>query len=161
MIDPVDRWTSEDSGDLYDVPRWGKGYFSVGQNGSLLVHPDRDPARSLDLKALIDRLVQRGLDLPILVRFNGILKDRLKAIHDVFDHAIREHEYQGKYSCVYPIKVNQQRQVVEEIIEYGRPLGFGLEAGSKPELMAVIAMADTTRRSSATASRTTSSSSWR
>jgi len=144
MIDPVDRWTSEDSGDLYDVPRWGKGYFSVGQNGSLLVHPDRDPARSLDLKALIDRLVQRGLDLPILVRFNGILKDRLKAIHDVFDHAIREHEYQGKYSCVYPIKVNQQREVVEKIIEYGRPLGFGLEAGSKPELMAVIALADTT-----------------
>ena len=144
MIDPVDRWTSEDSGDLYDVPRWSKGYFTVGQNGSLFVHPDRDPARSLDLKSLIDRLVQRGLDLPILVRFNGILKDRLKAIHDVFDNAIREHDYQGKYSCVYPIKVNQQREVVEKIIEYGRPLGFGLEAGSKPELMAVIALADTT-----------------
>jgi len=144
MIDPVDRWTSEDSGDLYDVPRWSKGYFTVGQNGSLFVHPDRDPARSLDLKALIDRLVQQGLDLPILVRFNGILKDRLKAIHDVFDNAIREHDYQGKYSCVYPIKVNQQREVVEKIIEYGRPLGFGLEAGSKPELMAVIALADTT-----------------
>ncbi len=143
MIDPVDRWTSEDSGDLYDVPRWGKGYFTVGQNGNVFVHPDRDPARSLDLKALIDRLVQRGLDLPILVRFNGILKDRLKAIHDVFDHAIREHEYKGQYSCVYPIKVNQQREVVEKIIEYGRPLGFGLEAGSKPELMAVIALADT------------------
>ena len=144
MIDPVDRWTSEDSGELYDVPRWGKGYFTVGQNGNLFVHPDCNPAQSLDLKALIDRLVKQGLDLPILVRFNGILKDRLKAIHDVFDHAIREHEYQGKYSCVYPIKVNQQREVVEKIIEYGRPLGFGLEAGSKPELMAVIALADTT-----------------
>ncbi len=143
MIDPVDRWTSEDSGDLFDVPRWGKGYFTVGQNGNVFVHPDRDPSRSLDLKALVDRLVQRGLDLPILVRFNGILKDRLKAIHDVFDHAIKEHEYKGKYSCVYPIKVNQQREVVEKIIEYGRPLGFGLEAGSKPELMAVIALADT------------------
>ena len=144
MIDPVDRWTSDDSADLYDVPRWGKGYFTVGQNGHLLVHPDRDPAQSLDLKTLIDRLVQRGLDLPILVRFNGILKDRLKEIHDVFQHAIREHDYQGKYSCVYPIKVNQQREVVEKIIEYGRPLGFGLEAGSKPELMAVIALADST-----------------
>ena len=144
MIDPVDRWTSDDSADLYDVPRWGKGYFTVGQNGHLLVHPDRDPAQSLDLKQLIDRLVKRGLDLPILVRFNGILKDRLKEIHDVFAHAIREHDYKGKYSCVYPIKVNQQREVVEKIIEYGRPLGFGLEAGSKPELMAVIALADST-----------------
>lgn len=142
MIDPVDRWTSEDSSDLYDVPRWGKGYFTVGQNGNLFVHPDRNPSSSLDLKALIDRLVQRGLDLPILVRFNGILKDRLKELHGVFDHAIREHDYKGKYSCVYPIKVNQQRGVVEKIIEYGRPLGFGLEAGSKPELMAVIALAD-------------------
>ncbi len=144
MIDPVDRWTSDDSADLYDVPRWGKEYFTVGQNGNLLVHPDRDPAKSLDLKKLIDRLVQRGLDLPILVRFNGILKDRMKELHDVFDHAIREHDYKGKYCCVYPIKVNQQREVVEKIIEYGRPLGFGLEAGSKPELMAVIALADST-----------------
>lgn len=143
MIDPVDRWTTEDSGDLYDVPRWGKGYFSVGQNGNLFVHPDRHPGRSLDLKALIDGLVQNGFDLPILVRFNGILKNQLKEIHDVFEQAIREHEYKGKYSCVYPIKVNQQREVVEKIIEYGRPLGFGLEAGSKPELMAVIALADT------------------
>ncbi len=144
MIDPVDRWTSDDSAELYDVPRWGKGYFTVGQNGHLLVHPDRDPAKSLDLKQLIDRLGKRGLDLPILVRFNGILKDRMKELHEVFEHAIREHDYKGKYSCVYPIKVNQQREVVEKIIEYGRPLGFGLEAGSKPELMAVIALADST-----------------
>ncbi len=144
MIEPADRWTSEDSSDWYDVPLWGKGYFSVGKNGHLYVHPDRDPAKSLDLKVLIDRLGQRGLDLPILVRFNGILKDRLKEIHDVFQFAIQEHDYKGKYCCVYPIKVNQQREVVEKIIEYGRPLGFGLEAGSKPELMAIIALADQT-----------------
>ena len=97
---------------------------------------------SIDLKELIDRLQLRGLDLPILLRFNGILKDRLREIHDVFAQAIKEHDYKGTYACVYPIKVNQQRQVVEKIIEYGKPYGFGLEAGSKPELLAVVAMTD-------------------
>jgi hypothetical protein len=83
-----------------------------------------------------------GLDLPILLRFNGILKDRLREMHDVFRQAIDQHEYKGGYSCVYPIKVNQQRQVVEEIVYYGKQYGFGLEAGSKPELLAVVAMID-------------------
>ena len=142
MIETADKWTVTDSSELYDVPRWGKGYFSVGKNGHLWVHPDRNPAKGLDLKELIDRLQLRGLDLPILVRLNGILKNRLQEMHDVFSNAIKEHDYKGKYSCVYPIKVNQQREVVEKIIEYGRPLGFGLEAGSKPELLAVVAMTD-------------------
>ena len=140
LADTARGWTTTDASELYDVPRWGKGYFSVGTNGNLRVHPDRDPNRSLDLKELVDRLDLRGLDLPVLVRFNGILRDRLKELHDVFANSIREHDYKGKYACVYPIKVNQQRQVVEKIVEYGRPYGFGLEAGSKPELLAVIAM---------------------
>lgn len=138
----IDRWSATDASEMYEVPRWGKGYFSVGANGNLLVHPNRDPAISIDLKELVERLQLRGLDLPILVRFKGILRDRLKEIHDAFHHAIREHEYSGKYACVYPIKVNQQAQVVEEVVEYGRPYGFGLEAGSKPELLAVVAMTD-------------------
>lgn len=141
---PTRSWSPVDASEFYDVPRWGKGYFSVGQNGQLLVHPDRDPSRFIDLKELIDRLQLRGLDLPILVRFNGILKDRLRDIHDAFATAIREHDYKGTYACVYPIKVNQQREVVEKIIEYGKPYGFGLEAGSKPELLAVVAMTDPT-----------------
>jgi arginine decarboxylase len=140
LTDTARGWTTTDAAEMYDVPRWGKGYFSVGTNGNLRVHPDRDPNRSVDLKELVDRLDLRGLDLPVLVRFNGILRDRLKELHDVFAHAIKEHDYKGKYACVYPIKVNQQRQVVEKIVEYGRPYGFGLEAGSKPELLAVIAM---------------------
>jgi arginine decarboxylase len=143
VIDPsLKRWTSTDASELYDVPGWGKGYFSVSPEGSLLVHPERDPRRSIDLKELIERLQLRGLDLPILLRFNGILKDRLRELHDVFANAIREHDYKGSYTCVYPVKVNQQRQVVEKIIEHGRAYGFGLEAGSKPELLAVVAMTD-------------------
>ena len=106
------------------------------------VHPDRDPDRSVDMKELVDRLQQRGLDLPVLLRFNGILKERLREMHDVFAEAIAEHDYRGAYSCVYPIKVNQQHEVVERIVAYGRDYGFGLEAGSKPELLAVVAMTD-------------------
>jgi arginine decarboxylase len=142
MIEPVRNWTAMDAADLYEVPRWGKGYFSVGQNGHLFVHPDRQPDRGIDMKELIDRLQLRGLDLPILLRFNGILKDRLRELHDCFGKAITDHDYKGTYACVYPIKVNQQREVVEKIVEYGRPYGFGLEAGSKPELLAVVAMTE-------------------
>ncbi|HND55110.1 MAG TPA: biosynthetic arginine decarboxylase, partial [Pirellulaceae bacterium] len=142
LKEAVDRWTTADASELYEVPSWGKGYFSISKDGSLLVHPMKDVSRSIDMNELVERLQARGLDLPVLVRFNGILKNRLQEIHDAFAQAIREHEYRGKYSCVYPIKVNQQRQVVEKILEYSRPLGFGLEAGSKPELLAVVAMTE-------------------
>jgi arginine decarboxylase len=142
MLEESKRWSATDASELYEVGRWGQGYFSVGANGNLQVHPSRDANKSLDLKDLIDRLQLRGLDLPILVRFNGILKDRMRTLHDVFAHAIKEHDYKGRYSWVYPIKVNQQREVVEKIVEYGAQYGFGLEAGSKPELLAVIAMTE-------------------
>ncbi|MCA9186681.1 MAG: biosynthetic arginine decarboxylase [Planctomycetales bacterium] len=133
-------WTISDANDLYDLSRWGNGYFSIGANGQLQVHPSRKLDQSLDLKDLVDRLRERGLQLPILIRFNGILEDRVRELHDVFARKISENEYRGRYYCVYPIKVNQQRQVVEEILSHGSPLGFGLEAGSKPELLAVVAM---------------------
>ncbi len=142
ITDAVERWSITDASELYDVPAWGKGYFGINAQGHLSVHPTRDPNHSFDMKDLIERLQLRGLDLPILLRFNGILKDRLRELHDVFAQAIKDHDYQGKYSCVYPIKVNQQRHVVEEIVQYGREYGFGLEAGSKPELLAVVAMTD-------------------
>ncbi len=142
VMEPTERWTPQSANDLYDVASWGKGYFSVGENGHLRVHPEKDPARSIDLKQLIDTLVLRGINLPILIRFADILKHRLGEIHSAFQTAITEHKYQGGYCCVYPIKVNQQRQVVEEVLEFGKPFRFGLEAGSKPELMAVMALAD-------------------
>jgi arginine decarboxylase len=140
--EPSDRWTTTDAAEIYDVASWGKGYFSVGENGNLFVHPSKDPQRRIDLKELVDTLEWRGIALPILVRFGGILKHRLGEIHQAFDSSMREHGYQGGYCCVFPIKVNQQRQVVEEVFEFGRPYRFGLEAGSKPELLAVLAVAD-------------------
>jgi len=140
--EPADRWTTAEAAELYDVASWGKGYFSVGANGHMYVHPEKDPQRSLDLKELVDNLQLRGIALPILIRFGQILQNRLGEMHQAFQNAIAEHNYKGTYCCVYPIKVNQQRQVVEEIFEYGRPFKFGLEAGSKPELLAVLAIAD-------------------
>ncbi|MFN5755874.1 MAG: biosynthetic arginine decarboxylase [Planctomycetia bacterium] len=138
----VDHWSPADAAELYEVARWGNGYFSVGPNGNLLVHPDKSPTKSIDLKSLVDRLQVRGIDLPILLRFGEILQHRLGEIHGVFATAMKENGYRGDYCCVYPVKVNQQRQVVEEVLQFGKPYRFGLEAGSKPELLAVIALAD-------------------
>ena len=118
--EPADRWTISDAAELYDVASWGKGYFSVGANGHLWVHPSKDPDRSIDLKELVDTLLLRGISLPILIRFAEILKHRLNEIQQAFQSAITEHGYHGQYCCVYPIKVNQQRQVVEEVFEFGR-----------------------------------------
>src|SRR4030095_4131531 len=135
-------WSVQDASELYEVPRWGHGYFSVNTAGHVQVHPTKDPAHAIDLKELVDRLQLRGISLPVLIRFTDILKHRLGEIHAAFQSAISQNQYQGKYSCVYPIQVNQQRQVVEEVLNFGRPYRFGLEAGSKPELLAVVAIAD-------------------
>src|ERR1035437_3271327 len=140
--EPADRWSIAEAGELYDVASWGKGYFSVEPNGHVWVRPDKDPARGIDLKELVDNLQLRGISLPILIRFGEILKHRLGEMHQAFQNAIAEHNYKSTYCCVYPIKVNQQRQGVEEGFEYGRKYKFGLEAGSKPELLAVLAIAD-------------------
>src|SRR5277367_2793713 len=115
VLDPADRWSPQSATELYDVASWGKGYFSVGENGNVRVHPEKELERFIDLKQLIDTLVLRGISLPILIRFADILKHRLGELHGAFDVAIREHKYNGGYCCVYPIKVNQQRQVVEEV----------------------------------------------
>ncbi len=135
-------WGVHDASEMYEVARWGHGYFSVSDDGHVQVHPTKDPAAAIDLKELVDRLQLRGIPLPVLVRFTDILRHRLGEIHAAFQSAIAQNQYQGSYNCVYPIKVNQQRHVVEEVMDFGRPFGFGLEAGSKPELLAVVAMAD-------------------
>ena len=137
-----DPWSVQDAAELYEIERWGKGYFSIGPNGHVRVHATRSPDQFIDLKQLVDHLQLRGIGLPILIRFRDILRQRLADIAGAFHTAIAQHQYDGKYFCVYPIKVNQQRQVVEEVLELGRPYQFGLEAGSKPELLAVVAMAD-------------------
>jgi arginine decarboxylase len=134
-------FTVSDATELYELDRWGKGYFSISKDGHVLVHPTKDLSRSIDLKQLTDHLMLRGIGLPVLIRFTDILRHRIGDIHNAFQTAINQHSYDGRYVCVYPIKVNQQRQVVEEVHDFGREYGFGLEAGSKPELLAVMAQA--------------------
>src|SRR6266851_4392060 len=140
LMELIDQWKIQDSLDVYEVTHWGKGYFSINDKGHVTVHPNKRPEQAIDLKQLIDQLQDRGIQLPILLRFTDILRHRVGEIHEAFKNAINEYSYTGNYVCVYPIKVNQQRHVVEEILDFGKPYGFGLEAGSKPELLAVLAL---------------------
>ncbi len=135
-------WTKEDSVNLYGIKQWGQGYFSINDAGHVAVHPTQHAAQKIDLKQLVDELRERDIQLPMLVRFTDILRHRVARIHDAFEQAIRDHDFKGEYRCVYPVKVNQQRHVIEEIAEFGKPYGFGLEAGSKPELLAVLAIVE-------------------
>jgi len=135
-------WTRQDSEKLYGIKNWGQGYFSVNDEGHVQVHPRQDPNIKVDLKKLVDELRERDIQVPVLLRFTDILKNRVGQIHQAFKNAIQDHDYNGDYRCVYPIKVNQQRHVVEEIHQFGKEYGFGLEAGSKPELLAVMAIVD-------------------
>ncbi len=139
---PGNNWSINDSAELYNVHRWSNGYFDVNSQGNLVVRPNMTEKPELDLKQLVDDLDERGVALPILIRFDDILRHRMTQIHEVFANAIEEFHYQSDYRCIYPVKVNQQRHIVEQIHEHGRGLGFGLEAGSKPELLAVMAMVD-------------------
>jgi len=136
------QWTRDHSAELYGIDRWGQGYFSISEEGHVVVRPGRSPERFIDLPRLVAELRERDIQPPLLIRFTDILRHRLSRLHEVFTGAISEHGYHGGYQCVYPVKVNQQRHVVEEILEFGRPFGFGLEAGSKPELLAIMAMVD-------------------
>lgn len=136
------RWTPEDSARLYGLPDWGQGFFRVNDKGHVVVTPTKEPALAIDLLELVRGLHDRGLGAPVLVRFTDILRRRLEELSSAFTRAIAEHDYKGGYKCVYPIKVNQQRHVVEEIRDLGASLGYGLEAGSKPELLAVLGMSE-------------------
>jgi arginine decarboxylase len=142
LMDLIEKWKVQDAIEMYGIRLWGKGYFGINSEGHVSVHPNKIPSQSIDLKRLVDQLQTRGIQLPILLRFTDILRQRMGEIHDAFKAAINEFDYQGTYCCVYPIKVNQQRHVVEEILDVGRPFNFGLEAGSKPELLAVLAQTD-------------------
>ncbi|MFM7149268.1 MAG: biosynthetic arginine decarboxylase, partial [Gemmataceae bacterium] len=136
----MEKWKIQDSIETYGVRNWGKGYFSVNKSGHVQVHPTKRSDRFVDLKELVDQLQARGIQLPILLRFTDILRHRVGELAEAFQQAMKEYDYAGRYMCVYPIKVNQQRQVVEEILDFGKPFHFGLEAGSKPELLAVLAL---------------------
>jgi len=135
-------WSLEDALELYNVPAWGLGYFSINDAGHVVVRPDTTAAHEIDLFEVVQGLAERDLSAPVVIRFSDILAHRLRRLHDAFNQAITENDYRNRYTAVYPIKVNQQRLVVEEVFRYGKEFGFGLEVGSKPELLAVMAMTE-------------------
>jgi arginine decarboxylase len=135
-------WTTKDAEKLYNMTGWGLGYFRVNPEGHVMVHPDANRKRGLDLYRLAMDLNAQGVGLPLLLRFSDILQSRIQALATEFGNAIREFGYQGTYTTVYPVKVNQQRHVIQEIVEFGAPHGVGLEVGSKPELQAVLGLSE-------------------
>ncbi|MCL4210332.1 MAG: biosynthetic arginine decarboxylase [Phycisphaeraceae bacterium] len=138
------QWTVSDSAELYQIRAWGKGYFTVNDAGHVVVRPHAAAENEIDLYEVVTGLHERGLTAPVILRFTDLLAHRLRHLYKAFAGAIAENNYQGKYLAVYPIKVNQQRPVVEEVYKFGDEFGFGLEVGSKPELLAVMALSPTT-----------------
>jgi len=133
------KWRIEDSEELYNIPGWGINYFSVNEKGNVIVTPRKDGV-SVDIKEIIDELQLRDIETPVLLRFPDILDNRIEKISTCFQKAAKEYNYKAQNHIIYPIKVNQMRPVVEELISHGKKFNIGLEAGSKPELHAVIAI---------------------
>lgn len=138
--DQLNLWTTDDSAKLYRVEQWGGGYFGITPKGTVAVYPSADPTKWIDLHEVACGLAARDLTPPVIVRFPGILEHRMGSLRRVFDDAIADQGYKGSYSCLYPIKVNQERHVCEAIAQFGNKLGFGLEVGSKPELLAGLSL---------------------
>ncbi len=136
-------WTIEDSEDLYRIKGWGEPYFAINENGNITVSPQGDRGGSLDLHKLVEGLKQRDFQLPLLIRFSDILEDRLERINACFAKAIARYSYEGTYQGVFPTKCNQQRHIIEDLVRFGRSYQFGLEAGTKPELMIALASLNT------------------
>ena len=128
--------------DSYNINGWGAGFFDINAKGNIVVRPDKKSVHHIDLKELVDDIQSRGYSLPVLIRFSDILKASITNLANSFQNSIEEYGFKGEYQGVYPIKVNQQRQVVEEIVKFGQPFNIGLEAGSKPELHAILAILD-------------------
>jgi arginine decarboxylase len=135
-------WTTADALAMYQVDAWGKGYFGINELGHVVVRPGADSAHEIDLHDVVQGLAARDLHTPVVIRFSDILAHRLRHLAEAFGTAISENDYKNRYAAVFPIKVNQQRLVVEEVYRYGRAFGFGLEVGSKPELLAVMSITE-------------------
>jgi arginine decarboxylase len=137
----LNRWTVEDAKELYGIRNWGAGYFDINSEGNVVVTPNpKRPDVAISLKAIIEGISERGLTMPVLLRIENLLVTQLSLLHDSFRAAMQNFSYQGDYRGVYPIKVNQQQQVIEAITRFGRPMHHGLEVGSKAELIAAISM---------------------
>lgn len=135
-------WSTTDALDLYRTDAWGKGYFGINDQGHVVVRPHGNPSQEIDLFEVVQGLAARDLATPVVIRFSDILANRLRQLSEAFATAISENDYHNRYAAVFPIKVNQQRLVVEEVFRYGREFGFGLEVGSKPELLAVMSITE-------------------
>src|SRR5438128_3224458 len=143
MINPTDGsepWGIQDARNLYNIHRWGARYFDINEAGRVIAKPLRDTGASVDITDVIEEAKARGLKFPVLIRFQDILRHRVESINLAFRNAITEFGYLGRYRGVFPINVNQLREVVEEILDAGKPYDFGLEVGSKPELFAGLAL---------------------
>ncbi|MEG4484525.1 biosynthetic arginine decarboxylase [Microcoleus sp. D2_18a_B4] len=136
---PQKSWTIEESEKLYRIQGWGEPYFSINAAGHVTVSPKGDRGGSLDLCELVESLKQRNLALPLLIRFSDILEDRIERLNSCFARAIARYNYKNVYRGVFPVKCNQHRQLIEDLVRFGEPHHFGLEAGSKPELMIALA----------------------
>jgi len=135
------NWNFKKSAELYGINEWGKGYFKINKDGNVDINPEKN--KCLDLYKLTQDLIERGIRSPLLIRFPDIVKKRVKLLSDCFDNAIKESKYKGGYSGVYPIKVNQQKHLVDEIISFGTSHKLGLECGSKPELLIALSVMKT------------------
>ena len=137
----MERWTIKRAEKAYNIDNWGDGFFSINRKGHVCVHPSPHSKYSIDLRELVDDLIKRKIKPPILLRFMDVLQGRIAAINRAFKNSIEEYDYPAGYQTFFPIKVNQQRQVVEAITEFGKRHHIGLEVGSKPELVAAISFA--------------------
>ncbi|APR74841.1 Biosynthetic arginine decarboxylase [Minicystis rosea] len=133
-------WTIEDAKELYLIDRWGSGYFDVNQEGAVTIAPLQERGRKIAIRDVVAASLEQGLSTPLLIRFQDLLHHRVRALNEAFNNAISENKFRGTYRGVFPIKVNQLREVVEEILEAGRPFHFGIEVGSKPEVFAGLSV---------------------
>src|SRR5216117_1793115 len=133
-------WDIQTARSLYNIDRWGAKYFDINDSGHVVARPLHEAGASVDITDVIEEAKGRDLKFPLLIRFQDILRHRVDAINQAFRNAIIEFNYQARYRGVFPIKVNQLREVVEEILDAGKPYHFGLEVGSKPELFAGLAL---------------------
>lgn len=138
----IETWNVQKSANLYGINNWGGDYFGINEAGRITVSPNGLSGPKIDLYHLVESIQERGIELPLLVRFNGILRHRVRALYNAFYNAMKEHDYRGKYYPAYPIKVNQQRHIVDVLRQAGAEISMGLEVGSKPELIAVLAIHD-------------------
>src|ERR1700689_2521093 len=140
VASPSAPWDIQAARSLYNIHRWGAKYFDINDAGHVVAMPLGEKGAVVDLTDVIEEAKGRGLKFPVLIRFQDILRDRVEAINQAFAASIAEFNYKNKYRGVFPIKVNQLREVVEEILDAGKPYQFGLEVGSKPELFAALAL---------------------